>query len=66
MEGVCGGGMQRGYTDGICRAGMQRGMWRMYVEGDAYFEVLYPLWVVDGIRTLKVHQCLSVVTTGCP
>ena len=24
----------------------------------AYCEVLYPLWVMDSLRTLKVHLCL--------
>ena len=33
---------------------------------EAYFEVLYPLRVVDSLRTLKVHHCLSLVTIGCP
>ena len=32
----------------------------------AFFEVLYPLSVVDSLRTLKVHHCLSMVTIGCP
>ena len=31
---------------------------------DAYFEVLYLLWVVGSLRTLKVHHCLSIVTIG--
>ena len=31
---------------------------------EAYFEVLYPLYVVDSLRTLKVHHCLSLVTIG--
>ena len=30
------------------------------------FEVLYWLWVVDSLRTLKVHHCLSLVTIGSP
>ena len=25
-------------------------------EIEAYFEVLYPFWVVDSLRTLKVHH----------
>ena len=29
---------------------------------ETYFEVLYPLWVVDSHRTLKVNHCLSLVT----
>ena len=33
---------------------------------DAYFEDLYPLLVIDSLRTLKVHHCLSMVTIGCP
>ena len=32
----------------------------------AYFELLYLLWVVDILRTVKVHHCLSLVTIGCP
>ena len=31
-----------------------------------YLLVLYPLWVVDSLRTLNLHHCLSMVTTGCP
>ena len=30
------------------------------------FEVLYPLYMVDSLRTLKVHHCLSLITIGCP
>ena len=33
---------------------------------EAYFEVLYLLWVVDFLRTLNVHHCLSLVITDCP
>ena len=33
---------------------------------EAYIEVLYTLWEVDSLRTLKVHHCLSMVTIGCP
>ena len=29
---------------------------------EAYFEVLYPFEVVDSLRTLKVHHCLSLIT----
>ena len=25
----------------------------------AYFEVLYPLWVFDSLRTLKIHHWFS-------
>ena len=32
----------------------------------AYFGLLYPLWVVDSLRTSMVHHCLSLVTIGCP
>ena len=35
-------------------------------EIEAYFEVLYPFWVDDSLRTLKVHHYLSLVTIGCP
>ena len=35
-------------------------------EIEAYFEVLYPFWVVDSLRTLKVQHYLSLVTIGCP
>ena len=35
-------------------------------EIEAYFEVLYPFWVVDSLRTLKIHHYLSLVTIGCP
>ena len=31
-----------------------------------HFEDFYPLLVVDNLRTLKVHHCLSLVTTGSP
>ena len=31
---------------------------------EPHFEVLYPLWVVDNLRTLKVYHCLSLVTIG--
>ena len=34
-------------------------------EIEAYFEVLYPFWVVDSLRTLKAHHYLSLVTIGC-
>ena len=27
--------------------------------------MLYLFWVVDSLRTLKVHHCLSLVTIGC-
>ena len=30
----------------------------------AYFELLYLLWVVDILRTVKVYHCLSLVTIG--
>ena len=30
----------------------------------AYFEVLYPLWVSDSLRSSNVHHCLSLVTIG--
>ena len=43
--------------------GLYEGMQR---EIEAYFEVLYPFWVVDSLRTLKVHHYLSLVTIGCP
>ena len=37
MEGVCGGGMRRGYAEGVRRGGMRRGtrrgMRRGYAEG---------------------------------
>ena len=33
---------------------------------EAYFKVLNPLYVVDSLRILKVHHCLSLVTIGCP
>ena len=35
-------------------------------EIEAYFEVLYPFWVVDSLRTLKVHHYLCLVIIGCP
>ena len=31
---------------------------------EAYFEVLHPLWIVDNLRTLKVHHyCTHII---CP
>ena len=33
---------------------------------EAYFEVLYLLWVADSLKTFKVDHCLSLVTIGCP
>ena len=33
---------------------------------EEFFEVLYPLLLVDILRTLNVHQCLSLDTIGCP
>ena len=33
---------------------------------EAYFEILYPLYMVDNLRTLKMHHCLSLATIGCP
>ena len=33
---------------------------------EAYFEILYRLYMVDSLRTLKVHHCLSMVTIGYP
>ena len=33
---------------------------------EAYFEVLYPLYMVDSLRILKVHHCVSLVTIGYP
>ena len=32
----------------------------------AYFEQLYPLWVVDSFRTSKVHHCLPLVSHWLP
>ena len=32
----------------------------------AYFELLFPLWVVDSLRTSKLHHCMSLVAIGCP
>ena len=26
---------------------------------EAYFEVLHPLWIVDNLRTLKIHHYFS-------
>ena len=34
-------------------------------EIEAYFEMLYPFWVVDSLRTLKVHHYLCLDTMGC-
>ena len=31
-----------------------------------YFDLLYPLQVFDGLRTLNVNNCLSLFTIGCP
>ena len=45
--------------------GVQRnmeGVWKF----EAYFELLYPFWVVNNLRTLKVYQCLSLVTMAYP
>ena len=47
--------------------------WRLFhgdfiignLKFEAYFEVLYPLYVVDCLRTSNVHHCLSLVTIGC-
>ena len=36
----------------------------MNLKFEAHFEVLYPLWVVDNLRTLKVHHCLPLVVTS--
>ena len=33
---------------------------------ESYFDVLYPLQVVDSLRTSKMHHCLPLVTIGCP
>ena len=33
---------------------------------EGYFGILYLLWVVHCLKTLKFHHCLSLVTTGCP
>ena len=33
---------------------------------EEYFEVLYPLLVVDILRTSNVHQCLFLVSIGYP
>ena len=35
-------------------------------EVEEYFEVLYPLLVVDILRTSNVHECLSLDNIGCP
>ena len=35
-----------------------------YLKFEAYLEALPPIWVVDGLRTLKVHHSLSLVTIG--
>ena len=29
---------------------------------EAYFEVLYPLWVFDSLKTLNLHHCLSLAS----
>ena len=31
-----------------------------------YFEFLYPLWMVDSLRTSKVHHWMPLDTIGCP
>ena len=67
----------KGLYEGVQRyAGVSRGVnWlplpTIDLVGDnreikAYFEVLYPFWVVDSLRTLNVHHYLSLVTIGCP
>ena len=33
---------------------------------EADFEVLYPMWVDDSLRTLNVHQYLSLDTVAYP
>ena len=33
---------------------------------EGYFGILYLLWVVYCLKTLKFHHCLSLVTTGYP
>ena len=51
----------RRYTEGAwkvhegCAEGVQK-VCKRYAEGAAY-----PFWVVDILRTLKVHHCLSFV-----
>ena len=63
------GGVRRGaqrcteVCRGVCRGGAHRGCTEGCAEG---CEVLYPLYMVNSLRTLKVHHCLSLVTIGCP
>ena len=37
-----------------------------HLNFEEFFEVLYPLLLVDILRTLNGHQCLSLDTIGCP
>ena len=32
------------------------------LKSEAYFEVLYPLWVFDSLKTLNLHHCLSLAS----
>ena len=74
MEGVQRG-VWRGMWRGVQR-GVRRGAWRWLLlatinkkwviignlKFEAYFEILYLLYVVDSLRTLKVYHFLSMVT----
>ena len=35
-------------------------------EFQVYFDLLYQLWVVNILRILNVHHCLSLTTIDCP
>ena len=38
------------------------------LKSEAYFQVLYSFSVVESLRNLKVHHCLSLITisnSGC-
>ena len=38
--------------------------WHKILKFEVYYKLLYPLWVVNSLRTLKTHHCLSLLTTG--
>ena len=66
----CMEGCAEGYTEGCAEgqlplAAIDLVMLIGNFKFEAYFEVIYPFWLVDTARTIKVHNYLSLVTIGC-
>ena len=63
MEGVCRGGMQRGYAEGVCGGGTWRGMQRGYAKLGVWVDGHLSGWVagVIWISLIQINSenCIS-------